>query len=162
METVMTSMIPAASISQPQPVTTGSLPKVSVSPSLLQRASSIPFNQPASTPPDSLYANVVVNGQTVARIYNSGTTQIPSSTINAQIQNLPSLNDNTLTGPDAAQQRAAAIARALGGTAVRAQTAQTQQQWQESDYANAAQQIVQSHSTTGATLLQAQLLGQSG
>jgi hypothetical protein len=157
----MTSMIPVASISQLQPISTGNLPKVSVDPKLLQQAVSVPFNQPAATPPDSLYANVVVNGQTVAKIYNSGTAQIPSSTINAQIQSLPGLNDNTLSGPDAAQERAAAIAQALGGTVVKAQTAQTQQQWSGSDYAKAAQQIVQGRNTTSATLLQAQLLGQS-
>jgi hypothetical protein len=157
----MTSITPAISSSQLQRVNVANLPKASIDQNLLKQAISVPFNEPASTPPDSLYANVVVNGQIVAKIYNSGTTQIPSPAVDAQIKNLPSLNDNTLTGPDAAQQRAAAIAQTLGGTVDKAQTAQTQQQWLESDYAKVARQIVQSHNANIATLLQAQLLGQS-
>lgn len=159
----MTSITSSISTSQLQPVNAGNLPKVSIDPNLLKQAIGVPFNEPASTPPDSLFANVVVKGQTVAKIYNSGTTQIPSPTVYAQIQNLPSLNDNTLSGPDAAQERTTAIAQALGGSVVKAQTAQTPQQWLGSDYAKVAQQVVQSHNinVNGETLLQAQLLGQS-
>ncbi|MDR3425496.1 MAG: hypothetical protein P4M13_10580 [Alphaproteobacteria bacterium] len=121
----------------------------------------MPFNNPPATAADSVYANVVVNGKTVATLYNSGTLSVPTQAINSQIQNLPTVQDNTLTGPDAARARAAAIAQTLGGTVVEAQTAQTQQQWLSSDYAKESQQIVQSHSANSATLLQAQLLGQS-
>jgi hypothetical protein len=153
----MTSAISAAAFSNLTPVKTSNLPKISVDPSLLKQAIDAPSKETPSTPADSVYANVTVNGKVAATLYNSGTLQVPSSAIAAQIQNLPSVLDNTQVGPDSAQERAAAIANALGGTVVKADTAQTQQQYLGSDYEKGRQQIVQSHRASSATLFQAQL-----
>jgi hypothetical protein len=154
----MISGISAASASQWQLVNTSNLAKVSVDPNLLRQAANVPFDNPPATVSDSVYANVVVNGKTVATVNNSGTLSVPTPAISSQIQNRPSVQNNTLTGPDAAQARAAAIAQALGGTVVEAQTAQTQQQWLGSDYAKVVQTNKQWLAAGGATTASSGLL----
>lgn len=76
-----------------------------------------------------IYAEVKVNGQTVAKLYNSGASETSNATY-ARVKNLPSMGENEKsTGPELAQKRAEEIAKALGGTVVKSSTAVTQAQY---------------------------------
>lgn len=76
-----------------------------------------------------LYAEVKVNGQTVAKLYNSGAAETSNATY-ARIKNLRSMGeDEKSTGPELAMKRAEDIAKALGGTIVKSGTAVTQTQY---------------------------------
>jgi hypothetical protein len=74
--------------------------------------------------PENLYAEVKVNGKTVAKLYNSGAAATPNA-----LSGLKLSSDGN--GPQLAQQRAEEIAEATGGTIVKASTALTQKQWSE-------------------------------
>jgi flagellar hook-basal body complex protein FliE len=76
--------------------------------------------------PQNLYAEVQVGGKTVAKLYNSGVSEMPN-VLAGNIQKL--VSDGV--GPNLAQARAEQIAQALGGKIVRASTAQTQGQWEK-------------------------------
>jgi hypothetical protein len=73
--------------------------------------------------PDALYAEIKVNGKTVAKVFNSGSTETPNS-----LAGRIDLTDDG-QGPSLAQIRAEEIAKALGGKIVKADTAQTQSEW---------------------------------
>ncbi len=76
-----------------------------------------------------IYAEVKVNGQTVAKLYNSGAAETSNATAGS-IKNLPSMGeDEKSTGPELAQKRAEEIAKALGGTIVPASSAVTAAQY---------------------------------
>lgn len=75
------------------------------------------------------YAEVKVNGQTVAKLYNSGASETSNATY-ARVKSLPSMGENEKsTGPELAQKRAEEIAKALGGTIVKSSTGVTQAQY---------------------------------
>lgn len=75
------------------------------------------------------YAEVQVDGKVVATLYNSGAAQTSNAGYGA-IANLPSMGEEEkATGPEIAQKRAEEIAKALGGTVVKANTAVTQAQY---------------------------------
>ena len=82
-----------------------------------------------SGPPDEVYAEVKVGGKVVATLYNSGAA-VTSNAAAGKLRQLPSMGEGTtLTGPALAQLRAEEIAKALGGTVSKAETAMTQSQW---------------------------------
>lgn len=85
-----------------------------------------PEPPPASLTADSLYAEIQMNGKTVAKVFNSGCAEMP----NALAGRVGMTDDGQ--GPALAQIRAEEIAKALGGKIVKADTAQTQSQWQRS------------------------------
>jgi len=76
---------------------------------------------PADNAAENLYAEVRANGKVVARLYNSGVAEL----LNGPIANLT----RSGSGPQLAQDRAEQIAKDLGGTIVKAPTAQTQEAW---------------------------------
>jgi hypothetical protein len=71
----------------------------------------------------SVYAYVRLGSKTVATLYNSGVAA--TSGADPRIENLPSLRNARGSGPTLAQRRAEDIARAVGGTIVLANSAQT-------------------------------------
>lgn len=71
----------------------------------------------------SVYAEIRLNGKLVATLYNSGVAA--TSGTDPRIENLPSLRNARGSGPTLAQRRAEEIARAVGGTIVRTNSAQT-------------------------------------
>lgn len=75
-----------------------------------------------------VYAEIQVNGKTIAKVYNGGTSET-SNAYGAKITKIIEDLDSRLTGPDGAQERAEAIAKAFGGTVVKASTAVTQAQY---------------------------------
>ncbi|MHB0770999.1 hypothetical protein [Bradyrhizobium sp. 5.13L] len=76
--------------------------------------------------PENTYAEVKVDGQVVATVYNGGS----STMTNAAAGKIGKLEDPPgLSGPDLAQWRADNYARLLGGTVEKAPTAITQSQW---------------------------------
>lgn len=75
-----------------------------------------------------IYAEVKVNGQTIATVYNGGSS-MTSNALGGKINKIIEQLDSKLTGPDGAQERAEAIAKAFGGTVVKAKTAVTQAQY---------------------------------
>lgn len=75
-----------------------------------------------------IYAEVKVNGQTIAKVYNGGTSET-SNAYGAKINKIIEDLDSKLTGPQGAQERAEAIAKAFGGTVVKAGTAVTQTEY---------------------------------
>lgn len=79
------------------------------------------------TPPDTLYAEIKVGDRIVANIYNSSTVEFLGAT------EVPKLKAG-LEGPSLAQGRAEQIAEALGGTLVKAATAQTQPEWSRTHF----------------------------
>jgi hypothetical protein len=79
-------------------------------------------NDPPDAAPDNLYAQVKVGDRVMAKIYNGGTVEMLDD---AQAPELAQQG----TGPQLAQARADQIAQALNGTIVKADTAQTQDQW---------------------------------
>lgn len=75
------------------------------------------------------YAEVKVDGKTVATLYNSGSSAT-SNAVGAKILGLPSMGEGEKsTGPELAQKRAQEIAKALGGTVVKSSSAVTQAQY---------------------------------
>lgn len=81
---------------------------------------------PADNAPENIYAQVKVNGEVVATLYNSGAAET-SNSVGAKLQDI--FANTTGSGPQAAQTRAEQIAAALGGTIEKASTAQTPEQW---------------------------------
>lgn len=79
-------------------------------------------------PSQKLYAEVIVNGQSVAKLYNSGAMET-SNAMYGRISKLPSVKDPQGTGPVLAQERAEELARALGGKVVSSSTALTAAEW---------------------------------
>lgn len=80
----------------------------------------------AVIPKSGIYAEVQVNGRTVAKVSNNGGVE----TSNAFGGEIAKLLDNTNgQGPQAAQQRAEVIAEAIGGEVVETPTAKTQSEW---------------------------------
>lgn len=76
--------------------------------------------------PENTYAEVKVDGQVVATLYNGGS----STMTNAAAAKIGKLEDPPgLSGPDLAQWRADQYAARLGGTVEKASTAITQSQW---------------------------------
>jgi len=76
--------------------------------------------------PENTYAQVKVDGQVVATLYNGGS----STMTNAAAARIGRLEDPPgLGGPDLAQWRADQYAARLGGTVEKASTAITQSQW---------------------------------
>ncbi len=71
------------------------------------------------------YAEVRVNGEVVARLDNSGASETWGSAAGL----ITGEGEPFGPGPELAQWRAERIARALGGTVVKADTAISQQQW---------------------------------
>lgn len=118
---------------------------------------------PADNAPENIYAQVKVNGKVVATLYNSGVSET-SNAVGGQLQDM--LMNPSGSGPQLAQSRAEQIAKALGGTVVKAPTAQTQAQWAARpprefyiDYAAMADDPRLSRSVT--TQVNTQLLAQS-
>ncbi len=125
-------------------------------------------------PSQKTYAEVMVNGKSVAKVYNSG----GMSTSNAaygQISKLGSVAEpGNMTGPELAQLLAEEIAKALGGTVVKSSDAISQSQWLatppvqfEIDYAamardeKAQQDAVEARSGSAKTKVDAQIIGQT-
>ena len=82
-----------------------------------------------SGPVDEVYAEVKVGGKVVATLNNSGAS-VTSNADGARLRRLPSMGEGcNLTGPALAQLRADEIAKALGGTISKAETAMTQPEW---------------------------------
>lgn len=79
-------------------------------------------------PSQKAYAEVMVNGKSVAKVYNSGAMET-SNALYGKIGKLESVKNPQGTGPMLAQQRAEDIARALGGTVVKSSTALSSAQW---------------------------------
>jgi hypothetical protein len=76
--------------------------------------------------PENTYAQVKVNGKVVATLYNGGSATLTNGAA-AVIDNLK--DPERLFGPNLAQWRADAYAKALGGTVEKAGTAISQSQW---------------------------------
>jgi hypothetical protein len=74
------------------------------------------------------YAKVVANGKTVATLSNEGYAEMSNGLLHIGTT-LP--NDGG--GPELAQRRAEAIAKATGGTVVKQASAMTQSQWNQRD-----------------------------
>jgi len=74
------------------------------------------------------YAEVKVGGQLIATIYNNGTSST-SNALGGKINKIIEELDSKLSGPEGAQARAEAIAKAFGGTVVKSKTAVTQAQY---------------------------------
>lgn len=91
-------------------------------------ANSIPDSGRADNSPEKLYAEIMVNGKTVAKVYNSGCAEMPNSIGNLLLGEFSEQMD---IGPQLAQIRAERIAEELGGTIVTAKTAQNQSEWQK-------------------------------
>lgn len=75
----------------------------------------------ANHPSQQVYATVKVNGKVVATVYNGGTMECPNA-YQGKLGGLPSDG----SGPELARRRAAYMAKTLGGTVVKADTAITQ------------------------------------
>jgi hypothetical protein len=76
--------------------------------------------------PENTYAQVKVNGKVVATLYSGGSATLTNGAA-AVIDNLK--DPERLFGPNLAQWRADAYAKALGGTVEKAGTAISQSQW---------------------------------
>ena len=74
----------------------------------------------------NIYATVKVKGKVVATLYNGGSSAMTNDAA-AKVGDLPDPGSNG--GPNLAQSRAEYIAKAVGGTIEKAQTAITQSQW---------------------------------
>lgn len=84
-------------------------------------ATEIPDNAP-----QNVYATVTVKGKVVATLYNGGSSAMTNDAA-AEVGDLPDPGPNG--GPNLAQSRAEYIAKAMGGTIEKAQTAITQSKW---------------------------------
>lgn len=81
-----------------------------------------------SHPSQQAYAEVIVNGQSVAKVYNSGAMST-SNAMYGKLSKLDSVKDPQGTGPMLAQERAEDIAKLLGGKVVKSSTAMTAAQY---------------------------------
>lgn len=79
-----------------------------------------------NAPEETTYAEVKVGDRVVATVTNSGYVQ-SSNALGGRVNS--ALDDDDSTGPTLAERRAQQIAQALGGTVVKADTAQTRAQW---------------------------------
>lgn len=133
----------------------------------LKQIQELRYRKP-SGPPDEIYAEVKVGGKVVATLYNSGAA-VTSNASAGKLRRLPSMGEGTtLTGPALAQLRAEEIAKALGGTVAKAETAMTQAEWRARppmtwtiDYEAMArdERAAAASRKTAATLVRAQLEG---
>lgn len=111
-------------------------------------------------PSQQAYAEVLVNGQSVAKVYNSGVMST-SNALYGKIGKLDSVKNPEGTGPLLAQQRADDIARALGGVVVKSATAITQAEWAKAPpIAYAVDYAALEKSLSAQTMFTAQALGQ--
>lgn len=119
-------------------------------------------------PSQKLYAEVVLDGKTVAKLYNSGVMET-SNAAYGKISKLDSVSDPQGSGPVLAQQRAEEIAKALGGTVVMSKDALTPTQWAkvppvefEVDYAamaaDAARESAEARDGSAETLVKTQII----
>ena len=81
----------------------------------------------AVIPKTGIYAEVKVNGETVAKVSNSGGVETANN-FAGNIREM--MEDINAQGPEAARQIADKIAEAIGGKVVMADTAKTQAEWQ--------------------------------
>lgn len=96
--------------------------------SRLKEIQELRYRVPAG-PTDEVYAEVKVGGKVVATLHNSGAA-VTSNELAGKLRRLPSMGEGCdLTGPALAQLRAEEIAKALGGTIAKAETAMTQPEW---------------------------------
>lgn len=118
-------------------------------------------------PPDTIYAEVKKNGQTIAQIYNSGAV-VTSNAMGGQVTGLLQQQTSNLTGPAGAQERAELLAQALGGTITKSSTAMNQTQWENTPKQHLVTdwealrrdpRLADYHRVSSDTLVQAQLLG---
>lgn len=79
-------------------------------------------------PSQKAYAEVIVNGKSVAKVYNSGAMET-SNALYGKVSKLDSVNNPQGGGPMLAQQRAEDIAKLLGGKVVKSSTAITPAEW---------------------------------
>ena len=79
-------------------------------------------------PSQKIYAEVIVNGQSVAKVYNSGAMET-SNALYGKVSKLDSVKDPQGSGPMLAQERAEHIAKLLGGKVVKSSTAITPAEW---------------------------------
>jgi len=129
----------------------------------------------ADNDPGNIYAEIQVNGKTVATIYNSGAAE--TSNAIARKAKLSGDRSNGSEGPELAQRRAEDLAAAAGGEIVKADSAIDQAQWlaQQAGTPGASQgpaapetqrgySDVQDRQTIAnpSMLLQAQLFAQQG
>jgi hypothetical protein len=123
---------PGIPVSQLTPLTPG--PMIQADQATLDRWASgwLAAHNAAATPfasddaPQNTYAHVKVGGKVVATLYNGGSSTMTS----AAAATIGSLKDpEGLSGPNLAQWRAEAYAKALGGTVAMADTAKTQAEW---------------------------------
>lgn len=122
---------------------------------------------PTGNDPSNIYAEVKIDGQTVATIYNSGAISALHGTSH-RLGDLPGMGEEAHSGPALAKARAEEIAKALGGTVVKADTAMTQKAWDSRppvqvtyDY-DATERAMQARSISARTFFDAQSIGQSG
>lgn len=117
-------------------------------------------------PADQVYAEVKVGGNTVAKIYNSGSIE-SSNAMGGRIQSILQRQDTQLSGPNGAQERAEILARALGGRIEKTTDAMTQGEWEASpkqhlvtdwDALRRDPRVAGYYRTNPDTLLQTQLL----
>ncbi|WP_415719565.1 hypothetical protein [Maridesulfovibrio sp.] len=83
------------------------------------------FPDPSSSPANSSYATVEVNGQVVCKIDNNGFVESSNAAMSG-IQNALHGSQNMLSGPSLAQDRAEKIAETMGGVIVKSPSAMTQ------------------------------------
>ncbi|HEY4344021.1 MAG TPA: hypothetical protein VGN05_06740 [Parvibaculum sp.] len=93
----------------------------------MQAAQSVAATEIPDNAPQNIYATVKVDGKVVATLYNGGSSAMTNQAAGkvGNLQDPPGLNG----GPDLAQFRAEAIAKAVGGTIEKAPTAITQSEW---------------------------------
>jgi hypothetical protein len=123
---------PGIPVSQLKPLNPG--PIIRADQATLDRRASewLSAKSAASTPivsdgaPQNTYAEVKVGGKVVATLYNGGSATLTNGAATA-IDNLK--DPEGLSGPNLAQWRADAYAKALGGTVEKADTAISQSQW---------------------------------
>ncbi len=82
----------------------------------------------ADNDPSQVFAEIVVNGQSVAKIYNSGAVE-SSNALGGRINAL--VKDDLGSGPTLAASRAERLASMLGGKVEKADTAMEQGAWQD-------------------------------
>lgn len=120
-------------------------------------------------PSQKVYAEVIVNGQSVAKVYNSGAMET-SNALYGKISKLDSVKDPQGGGPMLAQERAEDIAKLLGGKVVKSSTAITSAEWAsvppiefEVDYAamERDRKAVLERSESAKTAVHTQIIAQS-
>lgn len=78
-------------------------------------------------PTDENYAQVMVGGKVIATLTNNGYA-VTDNVMGDRVRGLLR-DEGGYQGPELAQRRAEQIAKAFGGTIVKAKTAQTQSEW---------------------------------